>query len=330
MKPSHEAISTLLLIVGLAVCSSWAFSQEPTPPPNAAVPTVKLSLIVTDRSNHSVDDLNKDEVQLLEDKVPQTLSLFSKDDRPVEYVVAIDRSGSFKNVLNPALEAVRLIINSKKDKDEIQVISFVSSDKIETVHEFAADKSQLIDSLKLLKIEGGQSAVNDAIYIAVKAAANYKAGDSIRRAVILVSDGEERNSYYNSDALVELLRATNVQVFIIGIVNQLDNESGFIRKSPRQAAEELLNRVASESGGRVFLIEKSRDLLQAATEIIHDLRSQYIIGYQPAAKDSKKNFRKVEVRITPSAGREKLTAITRPGYLVHPPNSDGKEKKQFK
>jgi Ca-activated chloride channel family protein len=331
MRTSAKAISHLLLLNGLAVCSSLVFPQELRSPNQIANdPAVKLSLIVTDRSNHSVDDVSRDEVQVLEDKVPQTLSLFSKDERPVNYVVAIDRSGSFKDVLSPALDAVRSIINGKKDQDEIQLISFVSSDKIETVHEFTSDKSKLIDSLKQLKIAMGQSAVNDAIYIAVKTAANYKPGDSVRRAVVLVSDGEERNSYYSSDALVELLRTTDVQVFIIGIVNQLDSERGLIRKSPRQSAEELLNRVASESGGRVFMLENRSDLSRAATEINHDLRSQYIIGYQPTTNDSKKNFRKVEVRIIPSAGREKLKAIARPGYLVSRPKLDVKEKKKSK
>ena len=325
MRISHKALTPLLVVVGLAIGSNPALSQEPGP--TATPPTVKLSLIVTDRSNHSVDDVSKDEVQVLEDKVPQTLSLFSKDERPVNYVVAIDRSGSFKDVLSSALDAVRSIINGKKDQDEIQLISFVSSDKIETVQEFTSDRSKLIDSLKPLKIAMGQSAVNDAIYIAVNSAANYKPGDSVRRAVILVSDGEERNSYYNTDALVELLRATDVQVFIIGIVSKLDNTGGLIRKSPRGAAEELLNRVARESGGRVFMLEDRSDVSRVATEINHDLHSQYIIGYQPATSDSKKNFRKVEVRITASPGRETLRAITRPGYFVRPPSLEGKDKK---
>jgi len=312
----------------LLALSALTMAQEPSPQKQSD-PLVKLSLIVMDRSKHSVDDLKKEEILILEDKVPQTVSLLTKDDRPIVYAVAIDNSGSFKKVLGPALDAVRMLINSKKDEDEVALIRFISSDKIETVQNFIPDKSTLIDSLKLLRIEGGQSAVNDAIYLAVKAAADYKASDSIRRAVVLVSDGEERNSYYNTDALVELLRAKNVQVFVIGIVNELDNENSFIRQSPRQAAEELLNRVASESGGRVFFPKSADDLLRVTAEIIDDLHSQYIVGYQSTTTD-KKNFRKVEVKIPSTPGREKLIAITKSGYFVNPPNLEGKGKDKKK
>ncbi|HSP61502.1 MAG TPA: VWA domain-containing protein [Pyrinomonadaceae bacterium] len=290
---------------------------------------MKLSLIVTDRSNHSRDDVNKDEVQVFEDKVPQTVSIFAKDDRPVNCVIAIDRSGSFKDLLSPALDAIKLLINSNRELDQTMLIGFVDRDKIETFQNFTPDKSKLVESLRLLRIEGGQSAVIDAIYLAVQATAAYKAGDSaIRRAVVLISDGEDRASYYNTDALIKLLRAKDVQVFIVGIVSQLDNSSGFSRQSPREAAEKLLSRVALETGGRLFFPKNVSQLTQAMGEIIHDLHAQYIIGYEPKNSASNENFRKIEVKMIESPGRERLMAVTRSGYYINPPDLEGKEKKK--
>ena len=325
MKTLRRLLLTSFLVIALPICNGWIVAQQPSA---SAIRIVKLNLIVTDRSHHSLDDLTKDEIHVFEDKSPQAISIFTKDERPVNYVVAVDRSGSLKNFLPPVLEAAKLLISGNKETDETMLISFVSSEKINTLQDFTSDKSQLLDKLKNLRIEMGQSAVIDAIYIAFETAAKRKPADtSIRRAVVIISDGEDRASYYNTDALIKLLRAKDVQVFVIGIVTQLDESHGFIRGSPRQAAETLLSRVALETGGRVFFPQDVNQLTQAIAEIIHDLHAQYIVGYETNDNANNERFRRIEVKIE-SPRREKLIAITRPGYLINPPDLDGKQKKR--
>lgn len=329
----RRIVQSAVVMLSLVTGHGLTMGQQPKSAPENIAParTVKLNLIVTDRSNHSRDDVTKDEVQVFEGKVPQTVSTFARDERPVNYVVAIDRSGSFKDLLSPALDAIKQLINSNRDLDETMLIGFVDSNKIETFQNFTSDKSKFVESMKLIRIEGGQSAVIDAIYLAVQSAAAYKSGDSsIRRAVVLFSDGEDRVSYYNADALVKLLRAKDVEVFVVGMVTQLDNTNGFIRQSPREAAERLLNRVALETGGRVFFPKNISALMQATGEIVHDLRAQYIVGYEPQDNTSNDNFRKVEVKIIVAPGREKSVAITKPGYFITPPDIDGKENRKKK
>ncbi len=309
----RRILRTSFALISITTFYGWTVAQERNAPPQSVSPTrdIKLSLIVTDRSNHSRDDVNKGEVQVFEDKVPQTVSIFAKDERPVNYVIAIDRSGSFKDLLSPALDAVKQLINSNRDLDETMLIGFVDRDKIETFQNFTPDKSRLVESLRLFRIEGGQSAVIDAIYLAVQSAAASKADDSsIRHVVVLVSDGEDRASYYSTDALVKLLRANDVQVFVIGIVTKLDNDRGLLRPSPREDAEKLLNLVARETGGRVFFPKNISELMQAAAEIVHDLHTQYVVGYV-SSNNPKDYFRKVTITVLESPGREKRTAITR-------------------
>jgi Ca-activated chloride channel family protein len=287
--------------------------------------SIKLNVIVTDKSNHSLSDLNKEDLQLLENDVPQTLTLFEKDTRPVRYVVAIDTSGSFKGLLVPVLEATKILINNNRDLDETMLIRFVSSDKIETVEKFTSDKGKLVGSLRTLYIEGGQSAVVDALHLSVQAAAEYKAGDnSARRAVVLFSDGEDRASYYTTDTLVKLLRASDVQVFVVGIVTQLDGNRRLARPSPKDAAEKLLRRVAAETGGRVFFPEDLRELAEALAEIIKDMQAQFLVGYEPTNQEPKKDFRKIKVNVVEAPGKEKRVAITRSGYFLIPPDSKKK------
>jgi VWFA-related protein len=146
----------------------------------------------------------------------------------------------------------------------------------------------------------------------------------------LISDGEDRASYHNTDALVKLLQRTNVQVFVIGIVTQLDDQKGLIRTSPRAAAETLLKRIAEVSGGRVFFPRNDSEILRASAEIAHDLHTQYLFSYQSTNPDLTENFRKIEIKTISAKGQRSLNVITRPGYFLTPPEPTAKEKKKSK
>lgn len=314
-----------ILITALVVGPSFAFSQDPTGPTQTVRPTVQLSLLVTDSKSRPIDDLTKDEVQITEDGQPQAISRFEKDTRPTQYAIAVDSSGSFRGLLESALEFVKLIIASKKADDQVQLISFISSDKIERVIDYTADGSKLIDSLKLFKLEMGQSAVVDAIYETVRSVANHRQAESLRRVAIIISDGEDRASYYTTDALVKLLRENDVQVFTVGIVLKLEGERGFTRRSPREKAEALLTAVAKESGGRVFFPRTKSDLVKAATEINQSLLTSYVLTFQPA-NAIKNGFRKFDLKVA-KRGSEELRVITRTGYFLKTKGHDEKDKK---
>src|SRR5882672_1286228 len=91
------------LLVWLSLCA--AISAQESTPPRTVGPTVKLNLIAIDHSQHAYDELTKDSITVLEDKAPQAISVFAKDERPVRYGIAIDSSGSFKTLLGRSLSA---------------------------------------------------------------------------------------------------------------------------------------------------------------------------------------------------------------------------------
>src|SRR2546430_4571416 len=127
-----------------------------------------------------------------------------------------------------------------------------------------------MDGLDQLYIEGGQTAVIDGVYLAAQHVADYKKGsddDRRRRALIVVTDGEDRASYYPEAQLFQSLREEDVQIYVIGFVNELDADKGLIRKSPRDKAVNLINRLASETGGRAFFPQSIAELPQIANEI---------------------------------------------------------------
>jgi Ca-activated chloride channel family protein len=193
---------------------------------------------------------------------------------------------------------------------------FISSDNIETVQDFTANKDALMDGLDTLYIEGGQTAVIDGVYLAAEHVAEYKKGgddDRRRRALIVVTDGEDRASYYLESQLFQRLREEDVQIFVIGFVNELEADKGLIRKSPRDKAVALLNRLASETGGRAFFPNSISELPDVANEIVHDLRTQYVVSYDPTNKSHDGTYRSIKVTIADAPGQGKRIALTRSG-----------------
>ncbi len=299
----------------------------PTPDPTTAEITegerltidtelVTLHVRVIDRNNHPINNVPKEDFRILENGVSQPIFSFTREEVPVMYGLAVDTSGSLRPAFEQVINAGKAIINSNKKGDETFLERFISSDKIETVQDFTANKDALMDGLDTLYIEGGQTAVIDGVYLAAEHVAEYKKGgddDRRRRALIVVTDGEDRASYYPESQLFQRLREEDVQIFVIGFVNELEAEKGLIRKSPRDKAVSLLNRLASETGGRAFFPNSLSELPEIANEIVRDLRTQYVVSYDPTNKAHDNTYRSIKVSIADAPGQGKRIALTRSG-----------------
>ena len=313
-----------VLCLGLA---SSMLAQAPAAQQRTG-PVVGLSMIVTDKDNKGVANIRKDQVRLYENGTEQTILSIEADERPIDYGIAIDASGSLRSQNKSVLEAARLIIVNRRPTDEIFIERFITRYAIEKYRDFTTDSNALIQSLNNFKIEAGQSAVIDGLYTAVDYVAEYHKGDESRRkAVVIITDGEDRASTHSQEALTKLLRERGVQVFVIGLVQELDREAGFIRKSPREKAEKLLNAIAEESGGRVFFPAKKDQLINAAQEISLDLRAQYRIKYQSTNDSSKTGFRKVEVKFVSSDGHKRKLIVPRGYYYSGTPDRRAQSEK---
>jgi Ca-activated chloride channel family protein len=280
---------------------------------------VNLNVRVIDRNNRPIGDVRQDEFHVYENGVLQPIFSLSKEEVPISYGLAIDTSGSLRAQLAQVIEAGKVIINSNKPGDETFLVRFISSDKIEQVQDFTSNKEDLIDSLDTFYVEGGQTAIVDAVYVSAEHVSEYKKGgtdDRRRRALIVVTDGEDRGSTYKPEELFQRLREEDVQIFVIGFVNELDKEGGLIRSSPREKAVNLINRLAKETGGRAFFPESLSDLPQIADEIVRDLRTQYVVSYNPTNKERDGSYRAIRVSIADAPGKEKRIALTRTGRVA--------------
>lgn len=279
---------------------------------------VTLNVRVIDRNNRPIDNVRQNDFHVFEDGVTQPIESFSREEVPISYGLAIDTSGSLRSQLQAVIDAGKTIINSNRPGDETFLVRFISSDKIETVQDFTASKDSLMDGLDELYVEGGQTAIIDAVYLTAEHVAEYKKGsdsDRRRRALIVITDGEDRSSFYSQEKLFARLREEDVQIYVIGFVRELDKEGGLIRKSPRDKAVNLINKLATETGGRAFLPESLSELPQIANEIVRDLRTQYVLSYNPTNKLRDGTFRSIKVVVDDGA-RDKHIALTRNGRIA--------------
>jgi Ca-activated chloride channel homolog len=306
-------------------------TPTPTPPPtieegdilriNAEL--VQLHVRVIDRNNRPINNVPESEFHVFEDGVPQKIETFTREEVPISYGLAVDTSGSLRSQLQSVVDAGKTIINSNKSGDQTFLVRFISSDKIETIQDFTDNKELLMDGLDSFYIEGGQTAIIDAVYLSAEHVSEYKKGDEgdrRRRALIVITDGEDRNSFYKQEQLFAKLREEDVQIFVIGFVNELDKDAGLIRKSPREKAVNLINKLASETGGRAFFPESVSELPQIANEIIRDLRTQYVISYNPTNKAQDGSYRAIKVTVDQPSGSDKRIALTRTGRLARKEN----------
>ena len=195
-----------------------------------------------------------------------------QEPKPIIYGIVIDASKSIGSQFKEVIEAAKTIVNNNRPGDETFLVRFVDSNHIETLQDFTSDKTALLGALDKLFTDLGQSAVVDAVYVSAQRIAQQTKAGQRRPALILITDGDDRTSYYKQDQLFALLRENKVQVFVIGLVNQLNNRKPLLIKSSREKAVKFLQRLAQESGGRAFFLESSAELPGIANAIVGDLR----------------------------------------------------------
>jgi Ca-activated chloride channel homolog len=328
-----------LFLTDSPVSSAASVLPSPTPPP-AAAPTiapkptppiddpdevikidtelVNLNVRVVDRNNRPVNNLQEKDFRIYEDGKLQQIDFFSKSEVPTNYGIVVDNSGSLRSQLDKVIEAGKVLVNTNRPLDETLIIRFVDSRKIEILQEFTNNKEDLIYALEdRMFIEGGQTAVIDAVYLAVETIDEHQSGakneDRKRRALILVTDGEDRSSFYNEKQLFDLLRESEVQIYVIGFVDELSKDGGFISKSPQTKAKTFLERLANETGGKAWFPSSPAELPNLAREISNELRTQYSIGYIPSNDKRDGTYRSIKVQVADGPNAQKRIAITRAG-----------------
>ncbi len=254
-------------MLGFLVLSSIAVSvqaqvQVQTEPLSAPAvrQTKQFGVFVTDGKGTLNGPFGIDDLIVEVDGKPVKNFSINTVSAPLLTALAVDNSGSMRMILDDIVESAKKIVAASVNTEPILLMRFVGVDKIQSSDKFTTDKLYLYRSLDNFYIEGGQTALIDAIYKGVDLLdAQTDVDDTYRRVMIVVSDGEDRNSVHDEKQLMTLLSEKNVQVVFVGLTSVLDGANRFTRKSPKKKALDLIQKIVSESGGFALYPEDSRN-----------------------------------------------------------------------
>ncbi len=305
--------SWLALLLAALVCSVVVAprAQESKKEKPAAQPfSVRLSALVLDSRDKPVNDLKQEDFQVVEDGVSQKVTHFEKLEGPHAFGLLLDSSGSMRSDVSRVVEFGQLVVSGTGEDSAGFAVSFIASDDIRILHDTTTNKRALAAALDELFIKGGQTAINDAVYLGAERLAQFRQIEKSPRrySLILVTDGEDRASYYNDEQVFAKLHAADVRVFVIGIVQKE------YQKTTPEKARQYMRRLASESGGSAYFFKKGDELAPVAENVLADMNANYLVGYESTNQKRDGSARKVTVSVAAGPGGEARKVLAKDGY----------------
>ena len=264
-----------------------ASDEAPVTTIRKRVDEVNVIFTVTDKHGRYIKDLTKKDFRVLDDKLPQpaVVSFSSETNLPLRVGLLIDASNSvrdrFKFEQAAAIEFLNQIIRPNFDK--AFTIGFDTTPEV--TQDFTDNTEALSHGVRMLR-PGGGTAMYDALYYACRdKLTTTKDTGSVRRAVILLTDGEDNQSHVTREEAIEMAQHAEVIVYTIST-----NVSGM-----KSHGDKVLERIADATGGRAFFPFKVEDVTDAFTQIQDELRSQYALSYRPNGFKRDGTYHSIEI-----------------------------------
>jgi Ca-activated chloride channel homolog len=266
---------------------------------------VQVPMTVTDTMNRLVTGLEKENFELFDNNVGQSIRYFSSEDAPLTIGIIFDLSGSMSSKFLRARKALTEFLRTSNPQDEYFVVGF--NDRPSVIVDYTSDPDDVEARMVMLKPEN-RTALIDAVYLGVE---HLRQAKYERKALLIISDGGDNRSRYTEGELRRTVRESDVQIYSIGI---------FDAYAPTQEeilGPDLLREVCEMTGGRLFTVSNDlSDLQDIATRISAELRNEYVIGYTPSDMKHDGNWRKLKVKLVPPPGLPQLTVHFRQGYYA--------------
>jgi Ca-activated chloride channel homolog len=293
------------LIVAALIASVFNLSgqtqkQSARPLFKVGVETVFIKVSVTDPLNRYVTGLEKEHFKVFEDKIEQTISHFHQQAAPISVGLIFDVSASMKdnNNIRKAKNAITRFLQSGNPEDEYFLITF--NQKKTLVQSFTAQSAALQNDVAFQK-PGGRAGMYDAVYMGLD---QIKGAKNEKKALIVITDGEDNSSRYSPNEVREFAKESDVQIYAIGEEGKL----GYGRTE--------IQNLASMTGGRTFFPNNFNEL-DYYVDLVHaELRTQYVLGYIPTNKLHDGKWRRIRVRLDAPEGLPKLAVHAKEGYYA--------------
>jgi VWFA-related protein len=277
---------------------------------------------VRTKKGQLVPDLEKNDFEIYEDGKKQEISRFAKEtDLPVTLGLLIDISGSQGRLIDIERDAASAFFSSViRPKDEAFLISFGKSTDL--LQDFTSSPRLLQAGLKDLRVDSGGPMVTpgtlptigkvkgtvlfDAVYLA---STDKLRGEVGRKAIVLITDGDDQGSFYSVKDAVEQAQKSDAIVYSFYYVDPY-----FYSRMGMYGGggEGDLKKMSSETGGHVFTVDRKHTLNDAFKDLQDELRNQYSIGYVPTNTARDGSFRHIEIKVT----RPDLVVMARKGYYA--------------
>lgn len=278
--------------------------EAPSTVIRSTVNEVNVVFVVTDKHNHYVKDLKADDFKVFDNRMPPASirNFASETNLPLRVGLLVDSSNSIRDRFRFEQQAAIEFLNQivRPNRDEAFVLGFDTTPEI--TQDFTGNAEKLANGVRMLR-PGGGTAMYDAIYGACRDKLEKKnAEGGVRRAIILLSDGEDNQSRVTRDDAIEEAQRAEVIVYSIST-----NVSG-----TKTRGDKILEAIADATGGRAFFPFKIEDVSDAFSQIQEELRSQYAISYKPANFVADGKYRSIDIESV----NKKYKVRGRKGYFA--------------
>ena len=265
---------------------------------------VSFNVTVTDIYGRFVSGLSKNAFSVFDEKSQQDITFFSDEDAPVSVGILFDVSGSMSgDKVRRARDALAHFIQTSHDRDEYFLIGFNS--RAQLLMDRTRDGNAVLDKLTFVQTKNN-TALYDACYLGVE---RVQRGTHPKRALLLISDGQDNNSRYTFNELRRVLKESDVVLYAIGILGGSDVGSAL-----GMEGQGIMDELAGVSGGKAFYPHSGAEMDDIFEQIALELRHQYSIGYRAMTFDGK--WHKIKVKVSPPRGLPRLFVRSKEGYFA--------------
>jgi len=292
-------VSTAALIALVGATSPGAQAQLSQSPPagglavfKSGVDVVNLAVTVTDAKGRFITNLAEVDFEVLEEGVHQPLTLFTREDLPVSLAILLDTSASMETKLTQAQNAAVRFVRTLHPADEAQVVKF--SQRAEVAQDFTSDRPQLEAAIRATHASG-DTALYTALYVALKDLARRGTnGELRRRAVVVLTDGQDTASSITDEQVLDLARRIGIGVYGVGLYG---GEAPSRPLNPDQSTF-FFSALGRATGGQAHFLKTASQLDGVYDRLAQELRSQYALGYISTNPARDGRWRRITVRTT--------------------------------
>src|SRR5688572_1222205 len=298
MRRGNSGITVFSFFLSAVLCSSLCLQAQPVF--RAGIDLATFAATITDRKGNIVTDLAKDDFEVIEDGKKQSIQYFAQGDGeagpPMHLGLMVDASGSMHADMKLAQGAAIKFLNMLPAAEDITLVDFDTQVRITRYPQ--RDFARLVERIRQRKPDGFT-----ALYDALGTYLDGADSQDGRKILVMYTDGGDTRSALSLSETVTLLKASQVTVYVIGLVDHTG--------SARHTLQMTLRQLAETTGGQAFFPAAMKDVESAYDKVLAEIKGQYHLGYLSTNTVKDGAWRKVEIRVT----RPDLRVRSRKGYF---------------